>query len=289
MRAMSLAKRMASLEDHGAALLCSLADPRRAAIDAAHVMLVVAHPDDETVAIGAQLARLRGMTIVLVTDGAPRDLHDARAHGFASAEHYAAARRHELGHALAIAGIEPTAVVYMDLPDQQAALQLDHLTRRMARLFAARRTQVATTHAYEGGHPDHDATAFAVHAASGLLQREGQVVSIVEAPFYHWNGQATVVQRFCEGEDGLAIALTAEERELKSRMIAAHATQSSTLAPFSVNVERFRVAPAYDFASLPNGGRVLYDLHPWGLTSDAWLRHARRTLHRLGLRRQSCD
>src|SRR6185437_9724842 len=38
------------------------------------------------------------------------------------------------------------------------------------------------THAYEGGHPDHDAVAFAVHAACRLSDIPP---AIVEMPYYH--------------------------------------------------------------------------------------------------------
>ena len=36
-------------------------------------MIVVAHPDDETIGMGAQLCRFRDALLVQVTDGAPRD------------------------------------------------------------------------------------------------------------------------------------------------------------------------------------------------------------------------
>jgi hypothetical protein len=45
------------------------------------VMIVVAHPDDETIGMGAQLCRFRDALLLQVTDGAPRDGHDAAAHG----------------------------------------------------------------------------------------------------------------------------------------------------------------------------------------------------------------
>ena len=39
---------------------------------------------------------------------------------------------------------------------------------------------VVLTHAYEGGHPDHDAVAFAVHRAARRTS-----AAVVEMPFYH--------------------------------------------------------------------------------------------------------
>jgi hypothetical protein len=48
------------------------------------VMIVVAHPDDETIGMGAQLCGFHDALLLQVTDGAPRDGRDAAAHGFAN-------------------------------------------------------------------------------------------------------------------------------------------------------------------------------------------------------------
>ena len=53
-------------------------------------------------------------------------------------------------------------------------------------------------------------------------------------------------------------------------MLDAHATQRQVLSMVATDAERFRPAPAYDFAVLPNEGRLLYDLHGWGMTGPRW-------------------
>ena len=69
------------------------------------VMIVLAHPDDETIGMGAQLCRFRNALLVQITDGAPRAGLDAAAHGFAGIREYAFARRIELYAALDAAAV----------------------------------------------------------------------------------------------------------------------------------------------------------------------------------------
>ncbi len=102
----------------------------------APVAVVVAHPDDETIGAGASLHLLRNLLLIHVTDGAPRDLRDAQAAGFASCGAYAAARRAELQAALQIGAVRTVnGLPTTDLPiaDQSAAFRLAWLKRELAR------------------------------------------------------------------------------------------------------------------------------------------------------------
>src|SRR3954470_1794609 len=127
----------------------------------ATMMLVAAHPDDDVIGAGALLARAPDTRVVYVTDGAPRDGRDARAHGFAGPAGYAAARRREAEDALDCAGISPAQVVHLGFPDQGATFALDRVADALAAVMAADPPALVLSHPYEGGHPDHDATAFA--------------------------------------------------------------------------------------------------------------------------------
>src|SRR4051794_18761189 len=128
-------------------------------------LIVMAHPDDETLGLGAQLYRFRDALLLHLTDGSPRDGHDARQHGFTCAGDYAAERRRELIEALVAGDARQLRTAELGIPDKQAFLDLAGLCRRIEAWLNRERPAAVFTHAYEGGHPDHDAAAFAVHAA----------------------------------------------------------------------------------------------------------------------------
>jgi N-acetylglucosamine malate deacetylase 2 len=275
----------ASADGRAQAFLDLLAREAFEQIPAERMAIVVAHPDDETIGIGGQLPRLSGIAIVHVTDGAPRNETAAQAHGFDTPDAYAAARREELRAALALAGVTDDAVVNLGVADQEASLHLPDLARQLATLFGERQVDLVVTHAFEGGHPDHDAAAFAVHAAAALLGEGGLAPDIVEMPLYHLGLTGWTVQRFvaAAGPPQLEIRFDDGQRRRKQAMLDAHATQRQVLSMVAADVERFRPAPAYDFTVLPNEGRLLYDLHGWGMTGTRWQALAASALQDLGL------
>jgi LmbE family N-acetylglucosaminyl deacetylase len=189
---------------------------------------------------------------------------------------------------LARCGIGEDRIVQLGCADQQAALDLATLAERLAQLFLRYDTRVVLTHTYEGGHPDHDATAFAVHAAAALLRTRGEgAPDIVEMGGYRLGPQGTLVSTFLphEAEDAqaLQVPLTPEELAFKRSLLAAYATQQETLRWVPMEVERFRPAPRYDFTQPPHAGQLNYERFAWGMTGARFGALAAEALAQLGL------
>lgn len=64
------------------------------------VAVIAAHPDEETLGLGARLALFGDWRLIHLTDGAPRDLRAARRAGCRTRAAYARVRRSELESAL---------------------------------------------------------------------------------------------------------------------------------------------------------------------------------------------
>ena len=244
------------------------------------LLLVFAHPDDEVLAFGARLERLAASRLLTVTDGTPRDGADARHHGFSSLDAYREARREELRCALHDAGLTEAILAPLasrstfPVADQTAAHHLRDLTELVADQITAFKPDAVFTHPYEGGHPDHDACAFAVHTAVRLLSRSsqhaGETPPICETPFYHAGANGSMqTGAFLPHPRALAelvCPLSPGERISKERRLLCFRSQAETLSQFACEQERFRMAPQYDFSNPPHGGQLFYEQFPWGMT-----------------------
>ena len=249
------------------------------------LLLVAAHPDDETIGAGGLLALAGNPILLHVTDGAPRDLGDARTAGFETREQYRDARRRELRGALEIAGIPQSRARTLDCVDQESSLNMAYLALRIDAVLRELRPICVLTHAYEGGHPDHDATAFAVRAACAM---QPSPPLLFEFPLYHAADAGLPKMetcRFLPGQDeGEAVELDAEARERKQRMIECFATQLHMLYHFPPEVEHFRRASPCDFTEPPHQGSLYYEHFNWGMKGTRWRDLAGAAAHELGMR-----
>src|SRR5690348_4959687 len=262
--------------------LCS-SDERPAFVP--RITIVCAHADDEVIGAGGRLPHLPDVHVVHVTDGAPRDMTDAIANGFMSREAYARARAQERERALALARIPADRIHGIGLVDQEVSFALPALARQLLVTLDTYRPDLVLTHAYEGGHPDHDATALAVRAAVELARtRDGAAPPIAEFTGYHWRGGAMRTGSFLPGitAEMWRVLLGAADRRRKAAMFACYATQQRVLASFSTEAECFRLAPTYDYTAPPHEGHLFYEWFDWRIDGREWRRLASAALEELG-------
>jgi N-acetylglucosamine malate deacetylase 2 len=246
-------------------------------------LLIAAHPDDETIGAGVLLSRRKSIKIVQVTDGSPLNLSDALAVGFTTREEYAEARRKETSDALAVAGLGDDAFSNLHFIDQQASFHLAELSDRILSVVQQTKPEIVLTHAYEGGHPDHDSVAFACHMAHRMCGPDA-AFRLCEFTGYHAGNNGMEIYAFLpqSGEQKYQYCLSAEERKLKCRMTEKFTSQRRTLEPFSrPEVETFRVAPRYDFTRPPHEGRLWYENFNWGVDGETWRKMASQTLREI--------
>ncbi len=203
---------------HRLAHVPSLAPADAVPVRAGDVLLVVvAHPDDETLALGGTLAELAAggveAHVVSLTAGEAA-LDHVGEHVSSLAER----RRDELaaaGIALGVAGC--TA---LDLPDGRLA---EHRAEAEAAVRAAvdrvRPDRVATLWRHDP-HPDHRAASEAVAAVCGAAVVEEFLLWAV-----HWTDPADVPDHVA------AVSVAASAREARRRALAGYRTQVEPLAP----------------------------------------------------------
>jgi LmbE family N-acetylglucosaminyl deacetylase len=165
--------------------------------------------------------------------------------------------------------------------------QLSRLVRQMMRIFRSGGFTTVITHAYEGGHPDHDATALAVHGACQLLERQGVAApAIVEMAGYHMcDGQMVYGDFMPHPEAGPVerFQLDPGEIVLKRAMLDCHQSQVAVLASFAATREAFRRAPSYNFLLPPSSQTLAYETFGWEINGQIWRRAAARAMHALDL------
>jgi LmbE family N-acetylglucosaminyl deacetylase len=200
--------------------------------------------------------------------------------GCPTREAYAEARREEAVEALEMAGMPADAITHLQFTDQEVAFHLNELTRQVQALIERSKPEIVLTHAYEGGHPDHDSVAFACHMAHRMCRPETGF-ALCEFTGYHRRTGGIEISRFLYGDedDQFTYALSPEEQDVKTRMIETFITQSKTLQPFlPPEVETFRIAPQYDFTRPPHAGKLWYENFNWGVDGATWREMASQTL-----------
>jgi LmbE family N-acetylglucosaminyl deacetylase len=228
------------------------------------IVVVAAHPDDETVGASAVLGAPHDTTVIHVTDGAPRDPRWWPS-GVVDRDDYARVRALEATRALALAGVERVPLGFVD---QEASISMRGLAQALAAQIERLAPDVIVTHAYEGGHPDHDAVAFAVARARRLACADTR---LYEMALYHAGPGALVTGAFIDDRGSIRHDLAPARQRRRRAMLDCFASQRTTLAPFiELAHERYRSAPEYDFSRPPHDGPLHYERAGFPMTGTRW-------------------
>lgn len=233
------------------------------------VLVLAAHPDDETIGASLMLSRFPNSSVAFLTDGAPRDTKLWPPSLTGSRSKYADLRRREAESALGIAGISESAIFWLGGVDQESAFEIDKLASELERLLRALRPEIVITHPYEGGHPDHDTAALVAMIAASQCEHPPVVLEMTS---YHVRDGRCVTGEFLNAETSRqsSFELNATDKQRKRRMMDAHASQRLVLENFPIDREPLRLAPEYDFSKPPHEGKLWYECLGWKMTGTRW-------------------
>jgi len=234
------------------------------------VVVLAAHPDDETIGASAVLGRFPTTLVVYLTDGAPRDKQLWPPTTRGSREEYAEVRRRETANALSHARIPDNQIFSLGGVDQEAIFEARRLATKLTELLQQNRPDLLITHPYEGGHPDHDCAALVARVACSTLGKEAP--EICEMTSYHFRDGRCVTGEFLNAdmECEIVFQLSEEDRQRKRRMMDEHQSQRLVLENFAIANERLRAAPVYDFSQPPHEGKLWYECMGWPMTGARW-------------------
>jgi len=274
-------------------LLPSVADPTTACGRDGNQRLLVlaAHPDDETIGASQMLGGLPGATVVYLTDGAPREVKFRSPHFSGSRELYASVRAEEAVAALAQVQLSPQQILFLSASDQEAIFHVGELVYELLGVVEEFRPSIIVTHAYEGGHPDHDTAALVARLTVELTpRRDLPRPELVEMTSYHAlrgklvTGEFLATSPLTSGNirGGVLLNMSAAERMRKARMLACYVSQSHVLSAIPLEPERLRRAPVYDFTQPCHPGALWYEVLGWPLTGWRWRQLAGQALAQYG-------
>jgi LmbE family N-acetylglucosaminyl deacetylase len=186
--------------------------------------------------------------------------------------------------ALAVVGIPEERIIGLGCTDGEAPWHLVELSHKVMELFEELKPDVILTHPYEGGHSDHDSTAFVVQLAAGILQKEGVIApTILELTSYHnYGGRRRLFDFLPFGDLPMrTLTLSSEARKMKRRMFDAFESQQALLKTIPIRVERFRQAPRYLFTVPPHEGELDYERFCKRMTGAQWRAEAESALELL--------
>ncbi|WP_425942961.1 PIG-L family deacetylase [Ornithinimicrobium sp. W1665] len=184
-----------------------------------HLLVVAAHPDDETLGLGGLLAGLPAdvdLDVVVATDG---QASHPRSPTHTPAD-LARIRRAEACEVIAL--LAPRARLHLlGLADGGLTDEQDELTAALVRLVRPGESVLLAPYRCDG-HPDHEAAARS--AAAAAWRSDGR---LLEYPvwLWHWEGPDAL-----PWDQARRVDLSDEVRERKARAVAGHRSQVEPLS-----------------------------------------------------------
>ncbi len=259
---------------------------------ASRLLVVAAHPDDETLGAGGLIAVAHeaglAVEVVVLTDG---EASHPQSPTHTPAQ-LAARRRYEAAEALGL--LAPTArLAHAGLPDGGLVDVEEEVTARLVSAIGdGRHTVVAATWRRDG-HPDHEAAGRAARVAA---TRTGATLWEYPVWFWHWGDPHDA-----PWADLVAVPLDEEHRARKRSAVAAHRSQVEPLSdrpgdevllppgvlahfdgPRELFVCEAAAGPMAGAGAEAGDDRALDDLHrggeePWG-AAERWYEQRKRQL-----------
>ncbi|MBU0981303.1 PIG-L family deacetylase [Patescibacteria group bacterium] len=225
---------------------------------------IYAHPDDEVIGCSYAIYALRDrIHCLFVTDGMPLQSECPEYYfphtDYTYGESYIQMRRSEAVAALSALGfIDNERLHFLGFTDGGLAEEYETFRNALKKLLESIKPDLIITHAYEGGHIDHDLTCAAVWELTG-----GENVWICETPIYSVHGGKIRHNHRLERHNDWGV----EEHtcESKKRAFEEYPSQQIDLCYFETQrpeiyafCERLR-GNVDDFQHFPNGGEMLYE------------------------------
>ncbi len=227
-------------------------------------VIVTAHPDDETVSAAALLSRAAwAVTIVQLTDGSQST--------DPSRPIVAERRRRERTEALRLAKWEGATLIDAGCPGREAYQHVPELVR-IVQAASAGATAV-WTHPYEGGHLDHDTAALVVSLALAPMLASVRPAALEFASYFMASSGRSVFGDFWPDDlcPTAPVKLSAVELGRKRAAMGAYESQAGILRKFRTpGLERYRVAPVYDFAAAVPPPLCRWDVKGYAPPTATW-------------------
>jgi LmbE family N-acetylglucosaminyl deacetylase len=223
-----------------------------------HILLLVAHPDDEVVACAASIKRAQAsgarISALYLTHGClsidtlwpwQRKYHEAFV-----------ARRRQEGEAVAtFLGIQP--VGWSQRPARHLWRALDEVAKEVEAAIHQFRPDQLWVPAYEGGNPDHDG----LNAVGSTFKKR---LSVLEFSEYNFFGHHIRSNSFVSSDEtSRTITLLPDERKFKRAALNMYASERSNLSSLRCDQESYRPLASYDYAHPPHQGVLWYTRFQW--------------------------